>query len=374
MNVLILGTRGIPARHGGFETFAEHLAVFLARRGHVVSVYCQSDTERETGQDTWQGVTRIHLFGGPGPMGTIRFDYNCVRDAVKRSGLILTLGYNTAIFSVFYSLARRTSIMNMDGIEWKRDKWSLPQRIWLRLNEVAGAWLSTHLIADHPRIAQHLETLVPAGKITMIPYGADPPDTGAAGQPIHPIVGSIGVEPGKYVLVVARAEPENSLLEIVAGFSAKMRPIPLVVLGNYDPQHNAYHAKVLASGSAQVLFPGAFYAPGQLTALRRHALLYVHGHRVGGTNPSLVEALAAGNAVLAQDNAFNRWVAGPGALYFQDAASLSEQIDTLLTDPSKLQEMHEASYARYTEDFQQEPVLEAYEKLLLRFSGPSNAV
>ncbi len=370
MNVLILGTRGIPARHGGFETFAEQLAHFLVERGHSVAVYCQSNTEPPFAEDTWQGITRIHLFGGEGPTGTVAFDYRCVRDAMKRPGIILTLGYNTAVFSLFYKLGRRTSVMNMDGIEWRRDKWSFAERVWLRLNEVAGALLSTHLIADHPMIAEHLRSLVPALKITMIPYGADTFQLDEEQSNAESILESLGLQPRQYALVVARPEPENSLLEIVTAFSCRPRPVMLVVLGNYDPAQNPYQATVLAAASSQVIFPGAIYDPRQLTALRCHALLYLHGHRVGGTNPSLIEALAAHNAVLAQNNPFNRWVAGPGSEYFHGTADLSALLDSILDDPERLTRMAHASHARHDEAFLQLPILESYERLLLRLSGP----
>ena len=316
MEVVILGTRGIPARHGGFETFAEDLAIFLTARGHRVTVYCQSEVKSQIHEDEWNNVRRIHIYGRPGALGTIWFDLAAVRNSLDRPGVLLTLGYNTAVFSVLYALLNRTSLMNMDGLEWKREKWSRWQRMWLRFNEYAGAKLSTHLIADHPAIGRHLEHLVPTSKITVIPYGAEVIEADALSS--ETILTNLGLTSTKYALVIARPEPENSLLEIIQGFSARRRDVKLVVLGNLQPMGNRYHAEVIKAAGPEVIFPGAIYSKPLVAALRSHALLYLHGHRVGGTNPSLVEALAAGNAIIAHDNEFTRWVVVPILLFLKE--------------------------------------------------------
>ena len=133
----------------------------------------------------------------------------------------------------------------------------------------------------------------------------------------------LGLTPGQYVTLIARPEPENSVLEIVAAFSAKRpRGLKLVVLGAYHPEALPYHAQVMAAASPEVVFAGALYDHALVNALRLHGLLYLHGHQVGGTNPSLIEAMGAGNPVLAHDNRFNRWVARDGAWYFQDTNGL----------------------------------------------------
>ena len=152
---------------------------------------------------------------------------------------------------------------------------------------------------------------VPGDKITMIPYGADLVEN-ADPSLLYPY----GLTPGGYAIVVARPEPENSILEIVGAFSTKTRNLKLVVLGKYSPNESPYQKSVMGAASSEVLFPGAVYEKSIIQSLRFHARLYIHGHKVGGTNPSLVEALGVGSAVLAQDNKFNRWVARKGAHYF----------------------------------------------------------
>jgi glycosyltransferase involved in cell wall biosynthesis len=369
MDVKILGTRGIPASHGGFETFAEDLAIYLTERGHRVTVYCQTAKPLESHEDMWNGIHRVHICSRPGALGTIAFDFAAVLHSLRCPGVNLVLGYNTAVFSVLYILRRRVCLTNMDGIEWKRKKWTYLQRIWLRLNEYAGAKVSTHLIADHPEIAHHLEQHVPSKKITMIPYGADPASDADLDQHSYESLKTLGLVPDRYAIIIARPEPENSLLEIVQAFSAKDRGIKLVVLGKFEPDDNHYHKQVLTAAAPTVLFPGAIYDRKLVKALRLCARVYVHGHCVGGTNPSLVEAMAAGSAIIAHDNIFTRWVTGPGAVYFSDATGLSSIFDSLLSDNERLSSLRQSSRRRYLEGFTQDAILGKYEALIQSFSG-----
>ncbi|AUT62235.1 DUF1972 domain-containing protein [Paraburkholderia terrae] len=365
----ILGTRGIPASHGGFETFAERLALYLTKRGWKVTVYCQGSTgQPATIEDTWRGVHRIIVPAQRGgALGTIEFDWASMRNVViQRPQLVLTLGYNTAVFCTLLRWHGITNLINMDGLEWRRDKWKLHERVWLWLNERIGCWTGNHLIADHPVIAAHLATRVKRRKITMIPYGADAVDD-LARSPLD----MLGLKETAYGLVIARPEPENSVHEIVTAFSRGRRGAKLVVLGKYDPGAHPYHREVLSAASEEVLFPGAIYDQSVLRALRRHAHFYVHGHRVGGTNPSLVEALGAGNAVIAHDNAFNRWVAGPHARFFATEADCDMHISALLADPATARAMSQQSRQRFESAFRWESVLAQYEALLERHSDRS---
>lgn len=164
--------------------------------------------------------------------------------------------------------------------------------------------------------------------------------------------------------MVARPEPENSILEMVSAFSLKKRGVKLVVLGRFD-QSNGYHRRVIEAAGAEVVFPGAIYEKDVIEALRFHCLLYLHGHSVGGTNPSLVEALGASSAVLAHDNRFNRWVAGSGARYFNGEESCARMLDDLLKDPESIETMRKSSATRHIEEFTWPKVLGAYEQLLI---------
>jgi len=361
MHVLILGCRGVPARHGGFETFAEDLARYLTARNHEVTVYCQAAPGGPIKIDRWEEIRRVHVPAPEGPLGTILFDLAAVRHSSHERGVVLTLGYNTGVFNFLYRLRRLPNLMNMDGIEWQRQKWSRPQRAWLWLNEWAGARAATHLIADHPEILTHLTRHTLPEKITMIPYGAHSMNS----APVGPIQ-QHDLHSDQYFILIARPEPENSVLEIVQAYSAKTRGIPLVVLGRYEPHRNPYHKRVLEAAGREVKFLGAIYDQEIVRSLRFHARGYLHGHRVGGTNPSLVESLAAGNAVIAHDNPFTRWVAGDSAKFFRGASDLAEILNALEQEPTLLAQMRQGSRMRHQETFTQEEVLLAYEQLLLR--------
>jgi glycosyltransferase involved in cell wall biosynthesis len=369
-SVRILGTRGIPASHGGFETFAEHLALYLAARDWNVTVYCQDDVGRDIYEATWKGVRCVHIpVTQKGALGTIVFDLKSTLHTAKTPGLILTLGYNTAVFFVWYRLKGLTNLSNMDGIEWRRQKWGGFAKAWFYLNEWAGAWLSNHLIADNPEIKKHLSSRVNSGKITTIAYGADRVEQADAD-----VLARYGLTPNGYAILIARAEPENSILEVVRAWSRRVRGVKLVVLGKYDPDHT-YQCAVKDIASDEVLFLGAIYESKVVKALRFFSRLYIHGHQVGGTNPSLVEALGAGNAVLAHDNLFNRWVAGDESLFFSSEDGCAAALDSLLSDDAKLARLRESSIARHSKSFTWEQVLNEYEKLLLRHSfapGRSN--
>lgn len=358
-SLTILGIRGVPAAHGGFETFAEQLALYLMVCGWRVTVYCQEEGRGAMYQSQWRGIHRIHIpVTGTGALSTIKFDWHAARHAARKSGLCLTLGYNTAIFNLWQRVKGQVNLFNMDGLEWQRQKWSWPERAWLWGNERAACWLGQHLIADHPRIKDHLSTRVKSEKITMIPYGAPRIDIANVA-----LLTPFGLTSGEYSLIIARPEPENSILEIVQAFSTKPRHHTLVVLGKYE-EHNLYHQQVLAAASAEVKFVGALYDAEVVRALRFFARCYIHGHQVGGTNPSLVEALGAGSAVLAHDNRFNRWVAAEGAAYFKNEQECAEYFDNLLKDDAAVEQMRAASRLRFNERFTQAQVLAEYERLL----------
>jgi glycosyltransferase involved in cell wall biosynthesis len=369
--ILILGTRGIPAAHGGFETFAERLALFLVARGWRVTVYCQNDVPaiaRRFTTDEWRGIERVSVaVARSGARGTIEFDWHSIRHAAARDGVCLVLGYNTAMFLVRLRLAGRKILTNMDGIEWRRPKWSRPVRAWFYVNEWLGAWLSHRLIADHPAIADHLASRRSRRAIATIPYGGDKV-TAAPTVPVE----ALGLAPDKYLVSIARIEPDNNILAMVRAFSRKPRAARLVVLGSLDAP-NPYHQAVTAAASCDVLFPGAIYDRQAVEALRFHARAYCHGHTVGGTNPSLVESLACGNAVLAHRNCFNLWTAGPGQFFFSDEDECERSIERILADDGAVAQARAAARARAAE-FDWTEVLRRYETELEALGDFAKAV
>lgn len=364
--VRILGTHGVPAAYGGFETAAENVGKFLARRGWDVVVYCQSEGKGSPSEDVWEGLRRVHIpVDLPGWRGTSLFDLRSVQHASRYPDPCLVFGYNTGIFNTWQRLRRIPLVINMDGIEWSRARWGLLRQSILYVNERIAALVGNILIADHPEIEVYLRTRAPARKIRMITYGADE----VLSAPVAPLV-DLGLQPGGFLTLVCRPIPENSILELVTGFSARRRNKKLVVVGPYD-RSDPYQRAVLDAASDEVLFPGAIYEPDRLRALRFHSEMYLHGHTVGGTNPSLVEAMAAGNPVLAHDNPYNRWVAGKEAVYFETADDVARRLDEVLADPGRLAAMSRASRARHREEFTWDRVAGQYEDVIVEVLADS---
>jgi glycosyltransferase involved in cell wall biosynthesis len=355
----------VPASHGGFETFAEELSLFLVSRGWDVMVYCQKSGKGHIYEEIWNGVRLICIpVNNSGSLGTIVFDLLSTWHSLRHNGINLVLGYNTAFFCMLSKCKGIVTMMNMDGIEWKRSKWSFLERLWLRGNEFIACRMADHLIADNPWIKEHLAKQVSESKITMIPYGARLVEN-ISSSPLSKFY----VTEKKYCLVIARPEPENSILEIVKAFSAKRRGLKLIVLGEFYPDIVDYHKVVLDEASDEVLFPGSVYDKTLIDCLRHYTKLYIHGHQVGGTNPSLVESLGAGSPVLAYNSCFNQWVAGDKAVYFSDQNQCESILDELLCDDEHLKSMSVASKSRFVEKFRWDGVLRDYERIITRLGG-----
>ena len=240
--IIISGIRGLPASHGGFETFAEKLSLQLTANGWDVIVYCQKRGEKLSTISTWKNIKLINFYlEKDTSLATILFDLRVVIDSLKyKKHIILTLGYNTALFNIIYFLFSRNNIINMDGIEWKRNRWSYPIKIWFYFNEKFAKYFSTHMIADHPEIKRHLNSFGFFGKkITVIPYGAD-----LINVKTNKNLLKYNLKKNRYAIVIARPVPENSILQIVISFKVKDRGIYILIHGNYK-RDEFYQIQVL---------------------------------------------------------------------------------------------------------------------------------
>jgi glycosyltransferase involved in cell wall biosynthesis len=213
--------------------------------------------------------------------------------------------------------------INTDGIEWKRSKWSFAQRCYLALAEALSVLFASRIVADAEAIASYLRRRYRGlRRMSLVAYGAEPP----AETPPRAAIGEWGLQPDEYYLVVCRLEPENHVLEVIEGFIQSHSSLPIVVLGNITTPNN-YVRKLLTYRSDQVRFLGTVYEQEKLEALRVHARSYIHGHSVGGTNPSLLEAMACSNLVIAHDNPFNREVLAEAGLYFSTSDQLASVVN-----------------------------------------------
>jgi glycosyltransferase involved in cell wall biosynthesis len=363
--VSILGTRGVPAGHGGFETLAERLSRYLIERNWNVTVYCQSTEQLPPGEkaistlDYWEGIRRITFTTSvTGPLSTVAFDWAATRHAAQESGLKLILGYNTAVFASLLRFNGHKVVIHMDGVEWIRPKWSWPTKIWFMGNFHCANLVGNSIVADHPELMKKYSNLFNRRKMTLITYGGDP-----VANPPTDAIAALGLEPDRYFTVIARLEPDNSILEIVRAFSDRLRGYKLVVLGNLDG-NSKYHRAVRKAASSEVIFPGAIYDKSRVQALRYYSRAYIHGHMAGGTNPSLVEALWAGNAVIAHRNRFNLWTAGSDQRFFGSVSECSNAIDEVIENEDAVQLSRRAAKAWAERNFSWSVQLAAYESLL----------
>lgn len=323
MKIGILGTRGIPNAYGGFEQFAQYLSVGLVQRGHKVWVY--NSSYHPYRESEWEGVRIIHCTDWEkrlGSAGQFIYDYNCLKDAQTRDfDVLLQLGYTSN--SIWHRLwpKRTLNVVNMDGLEWKRSKYG---RLTKRFLFLAEKWAARHgdvLVADSLGIQDYLQEKYHR-PVSYISYGAEIPSYYDNAK-----LETWGLKPDGYFLVMARMEPENNIEMIIRGWLASGRKKPLVVIGNAD---NAFGQRLCKTyRDEQLLFVGAIYDTDVVNALRHSCTVYFHGHSVGGTNPSLLEAMACHCLIMAHDNSFNKEILGKDAGYFSSVKDISSLLERL---------------------------------------------
>ena len=363
LRIGILGTRGIPNRYGGFEQFATHLSKGLVEMGHSVSVY--NSHKHPFTENNWFGVEIIHCFDPEylaGTAGQFIYDLNCIRDTHKRNfDILLVLGYtSSSVWGRWYP-PKTIIVTNMDGLEWKRSKYAKPVQQFLKYAEKLAVRFSHYHIADAVPIQEYLQKKYGI-KATYISYGAD-----ILVKQDDVVLKKYGVTANEYYLLIARMEPENNIEMILDGLCTAEQKRNVLVIGGKD---NVFGKRMLAKylANTNIQFPGAIYDKAVLDTLRSGCRVYFHGHSVGGTNPSLLEAMATGALICAHDNLFNKAVLGEDAFYFQSATDIEtiagqievDKIDTMKRNNlEKIRNNHswEKIIAEYSNYF-----LQAYQK------------
>ncbi|HPJ09187.1 MAG TPA: DUF1972 domain-containing protein [Flavobacterium sp.] len=325
MKIAILGTRGVPNYYGGFEQFAEFFSVYLVEKGHEVYVYNSHNHPFQ--EKLFHGVHILHQNDPEHKMGTFGqfiYDYNCIIDSRKRNfDIILQLGYTSN--SIWFPLLPKKSIIitNMDGLEWKRTKYSRPVQQFLKFAERLAAMSSDYLVSDSLGIQSFLKKQYKKDS-TFIAYGAHPFE-----HPNEALLAHYDVEKGKYNMIMARFEPENNLDMVLEGVSLNEDDkTTILVVGNHNTKYGEY-LKGKFKYFPHIRFIGGVYNIDHLDNLRYFSNLYFHGHSVGGTNPSLLEAMASKALVIAHDNDFNKGILKDNAYYFSSAAQVTNILKTI---------------------------------------------
>lgn len=321
MKIAILGTRGIPNHYGGFEQYAELLSTFLVQKGHEVTVYNSHNHPYQ--KNEYKGVQIIHRYDPEKKLGTVGqffYDLACILDSRKRKfDIVYQLGYtSSAIFN--FLLPRHSCIVtNMDGMEWKRSKYNKYVQQFLMFSEKLAVKHSDFLIADSLGIKEYLDNKYHKNAFFSA-YTAEIPHSYAA-----TILEDFDLAPKQYNLLVARMEPENNIESILEAHTLNQFDFTLIVIGNIQ---NQFGQKMYEQfkGYPNIRFIGPVYDKHKLDSIRHFAHIYFHGHSVGGTNPSLLEAMACTCNIIAHDNVFNRSVLGKEAWYFNNAKELHQLI------------------------------------------------
>ncbi len=355
MHIAILGTRGIPANYGGFETFAEELSTRLAARGHKVTVYCR---ERQAFRE-YRGVHLVYL-----PtihhkyLDTIAHTFLSSLDlVVRRADVALYCNAANAIFTILPRLTRIPVALNVDGIERKRRKWNALAKAWYRMSEYLSTLLPHKFVSDAEAIREYYKQTYGKDSV-FIPYGADCSrvDTKTA-------LNGLGLEPYRYFLYVSRLEPENGALEVRQAFERISTTMKLALIGD-APHADDYIERVRDTKDPRIVMPGAIYGAGY-RELGSWCFAYIHATEVGGTHPALIEAMGRGNLILYFETPENVEVCGDSGLPYRDEEGLRARIEQAIAmNDAERESLRARAARRAAERYDWNAVTTQYESLL----------
>jgi glycosyltransferase involved in cell wall biosynthesis len=360
----ILGTRGIPARYGGFETFAEELSIRLVERGHRVTVYCR---ERHA-SDTYRGVdlqyvpTIRHKYADTlAHTGFSTLHLTALHPVTRRYDAVLYCNAATAVFTGLPRILGMPVALNVDGLERHRKKWNVLAKSWYKVSERLATWMPNIVVTDAQAIADYYHAKYQRDSV-MIPYGAElgPVST-------DKVVGELGLERGKYFLYVSRLEPENNALLVREAFERVTTDFKLALIGD-APYAADYIAQVRDTRDSRIVMPGAIYGEGY-HELGSHCFAYVQATEVGGTHPALIEAMGRGALTLYLDTPENAEVAGGAGLPFTPDTLAQVMQQVLQMSEQERNSWRARAMERVRSRYGWDAVTDAYEKLLMRLAG-----
>ena len=364
MRIAILGTRGIPASYGGFETFAEHLATRLVARGHEVTVYCRAHYVSPR-QLEYHGV-RLKV------LPTIRHKYfdtvvhtfvSALHAVSQRFDVALICNAANAPFSPILRLTGTPVAINVDGLEHKRKKWGWMGRRYYQMAERISTIVPNEMVTD-AQVIQDYYLARHNAPSTMIAYGSE-----VERRPDREMVRKWRVEPNRYVLYVSRLEPENNAHLVIEAFKKVRTAYRLLIVGD-APYAEQYinSLKASARGDKRIIFTGFVFGQ-DYRALQQNAYCYVHATEVGGTHPALLEAMGYGNCVLTLATPENIEVVGDAGVPYADEYDLAEKLQRVLRDGSLVQSYRHRAQARIRTHYDWDRVVDQYEQLFARMCG-----
>ena len=356
MKLAILGTRGIPANYGGFETFAEELSVRLVARGHDVTVYGRSNNIQFSGRK-YKGVSLVILPTiGTKYLDTVFHTFLSVFHAIPQDyNAILICNAANAIFAAVPRLCFTPVALNVDGLERKRKKWGTVGRTYYRISEYLSTIIPNVIVTDAAVIQEYYLERYQAPSV-MIAYG-----TRCDRLETTEVLDQLKVKPRGYALYVSRLEPENNAHTVIDAYASVRSQMPLLIVGDAPYAHD-YIARLKSTKDKRVRFTGGVYGSGY-RELQSHAAIYIHATEVGGTHPALIEAMGAGNCVLVYDTPENREVIGDCGLVYKDAADLSRLIQLTIEEPALVAKLRDRAQARARAHYSWDAVTDKYEKL-----------
>ena len=359
LRIAILGSRGVPARYGGFETFVHELAPMLAKAGVETTVFCEAPERGEITSPRWNGVRLTYVSAkGPGPLGTLAYDLRCLWKARRDFDVVYMLGYGAAFACGIPRLFGTKVWINMDGLEWRRSKWGWLARTWLKWNEGRACRSADRLIFDSKALQREVALRRSLPATDVVAYGTHRPQRLDAKRKLL----ELGLKSGRFMLAVCRFEPENQVVELVRARLASRTHMPLILVSNLRPGPGEDEVRNAPSDAVRCL--GAVYDAETLEVLRTHCAAYLHGHTVGGTNPSLLEAMGAGAYCIAHDNPFNRETLANAGSYFASSRDLASQIDRLVGMTEEAAQYGRQAQARVAQHYTWEGIADSYLRML----------
>ncbi len=365
MNIAIVGTRGIPARYGGFETLADQLSKRLAERGHRVTVYCRkSFTSPDDIFD--RRIRRVILPSVP----SMHFDtlfhtfLSIVHVLFVDAEVVLICNVANSPFAWIPRTAGKPTALNVDGLDRKRRKWNFLGQWFLHFCELLSTYTPTRVVTDARAIQDYYWQRY-RKKSEMIGYGAEPPCTSN-----H--FASFGLSSRRYLLYIARLEPENNPELVLRAYRDLRTDWPLVVVGG-NPYQPAYVRQLESLADRRVIFTGAVYGDAYWS-LQKNAGVFVFAGEIGGIHPALVEAMAAGNAILYLDTPANRETARDCGVPFRaDESDLAKKLNQLIGAPKHIEELGQRAQAVARDVYGWDKVVDQYEALFAKMLGPATS-